>query len=230
MSTTSVTASRPDTARVARRLLAGVVSPLLFLVVSFLQMPFNPGLDLTRHAFSYLSIGDTGPVQQVNFVVMGILNIVAATALPAAIGGRLGVAGGILLALDGFGQVLAGMFTLDPSNGFPIGAPDGLPEVVSVHGNLHGLGFMLSMVSWVALLVVLAIRHAKAGDRGWSAASVVAAGALLVTAACLGLPFGTVLLYAVLSGTWLFTGATMQHLRSALRASSERRRGVPVVE
>jgi hypothetical protein len=117
--------------------------------------------------------------------------------------------------------VLAGMFTLDPSNGFPIGAPSGLPETVSVHGNLHGLGFMLSMVSWVALLVVLAIRHEKAGERGWAAPSVVAAVALLLTAACLGMPFGTLLLYVMLSGTWVFTGATMQHpRRSTSRGAS----------
>lgn len=211
MSTT--TAASAATTHTSRRLLASVVSPVLFLVVSALQMPFNTGFDLTKHAFSYLSIGETGPLQQVNFIVMGVLNVVAATALPGVITGRLGVAAGVLLAIDGAGQIVAGLFTLDPSFGFPPGAPAGMPQTITLHGNLHGLGFTLSMVSWVALFIVLAIRHVRAGERGWAAASVVAAIALLGTAACLGTAFGTELLYAVLSATWLFTASTMQHLR-----------------
>jgi hypothetical membrane protein len=205
-----------DTARTqtSRRLLAGVISPILFLIVSAIQMPFNPGLDLTDHAFSYLSIGDTGTLQQVNFVVMGLLNVVAATALKAYVAGRLGVAAAILLAVDGLGQIIAGIFTLDPSNGFPIGAPAGLPETVSTHGNLHGVGFGISMISWVILLLLLSRRHAKAGERGWSLASIGGAVALLVTAACLTTSFGTVLLYVVLTSTWLFTAATLHHLRT----------------
>jgi hypothetical protein len=30
-----------------------------------------------------------------------------------------------------------------------------MPDTVSVHGNLHGLGFGISMVSWVLLLYVV---------------------------------------------------------------------------
>ena len=64
----------------ARTLLtAGVIAPPLFLLVSFAQMPFNEGFDLTKHAFSYLSIGETGTLQQTNFVVQGLLNIIAAS-------------------------------------------------------------------------------------------------------------------------------------------------------
>jgi hypothetical protein len=213
MSNLAMSTRRPGTTR-SLRLAAGVVSPVLFLLVSFAQMPFNQGLDLTRHAFSYLSIGDSGPLQQTNFVVMGLLNIVAATALRDHLTGRLGTLAAVLLALDGIGQVIAGIFTLDPSNGFPEGAPEGLPETVSTHGNLHGLGFGLSMVSWVLLLLVLARCLARTADRGWAKISVASALALLVTAACLMTDFGTVLLYIVLTSTWLFTAATLQHLRT----------------
>jgi hypothetical protein len=210
---TTTTTAHALSRRGSLRLSAGAASPILFLLVSLIQMPFNPGLDLTKHAFSYLSIGDTGPVQQTNFVVMGLLNVAAATALRGRIAGRLGTAAAVLLALDGLGQIIAGVFTLDPSNGFPEGAPPGLPETVSTHGNLHGLGFMLSMSTWVLLLIVLARRHMEAHERGWSGASLGCAVALLITAACLTTNFGTVLLYVVLSASWLFTGATMQHLR-----------------
>lgn len=87
---------------------------------------------------------------------MGLAHIIAATGLVRVLTGRAGYAAAALLAVDGLGQVIAGLFTLDPSNGFPEGAPPGMPETVTTHGNLHGLGFGLSMVSWVTLLVVLA--------------------------------------------------------------------------
>ena len=199
------------TERASGTLVAGVISPVLFLAVSVLQMPFNPDLDLTKHAFSYLSIGETGPIQQINFVVMGALNIVAAMGLRV----RVGSVGAVLLAVDGLGQIIAGVFTLDPSNGFPAGAPAGLPETVSTHANLHGVGFALSMVSWVVLLLVLARWYHRFGDRGWAVASVACAIALLITAACLMTPFGTVLLYVVLTTAWLFMAATIAHLRTA---------------
>ncbi len=194
-------------------LTAGVVAAPLFLLVSFIQMPLNPGFDLTRHAFSYLSIGDTGTIQQANFVVLGLLNLVAAGGLVSALRGKTRYVAAALLALNGLGQIIAGIFTLDPSNGFPIGAPDGLPETVSTHGNLHGLGFGLSIVTWVSLLVVLASLLKRNDERPWARACLAGAVALVVTGACLVTPFGTVLLYVVLTSTWLLTAAVLNLLR-----------------
>jgi Protein of unknown function (DUF998) len=209
MTTTIVPVRDP----VRTRLTAGVLAAPLFLLISALQMPFNPGLDLTKHAFSYLSIGATGPLQQTDFVLMGLAHIVAATGLVRVLAGRAGYVAAALLAVDGLGQVIAGLFTLDPSNGFPQGAPPGLPETVTTSGNLHGLGFGLSIVSWVALLVVLARWFARARRRAWSRGCIAAAVALLVTAGCLMTPFGTVLLYAVLTSTWIYTALVLRHLR-----------------
>ena len=198
---------------VRARLTAGALAAPLFLIVSALQMPVNPGFDLTKHAFSYLSIGATGPIQQANFVLMGLAHIVAATGLVRVLAGRAGYVAAALLAADGLGQVIAGLFTLDPSNGFPEGAPPGMPETVTTHGNLHGLGFGISIVSWVALLMVLARWLARDGQRARSRGCVAAVAALLVTAACLMTPFGTVLLYVVLTSTWIFTALLLRHLR-----------------
>jgi hypothetical protein len=197
------------------RVAAGVLAAPLFLVVSAVQMPFNPGFDLTEHAFSFLSIGDTGRLQQANFVVLGLLNIVAATGVLRAIPGKPRIAAAVLLGLVGAGQVVAGVFTLDPSYGFPEGAPEGRPETVSVHGNLHGLGFAISMVSWVSLFLVLARWQARRGDTAWARANVAFAIALLVTAACLMTPFGTVLLYVVLTSAWLYTSVLLRQLVSS---------------
>jgi hypothetical protein len=199
------------------RVAAGVLAAPLFLVVSVVQMPFNPGFDLTEHAFSFLSIGDTGRLQQANFVVLGLLNIVAATGVLRAIPGKPRIAAAVLLGLVGAGQVVAGAFTLDPSYGFPEGAPEGKPETVSVHGNLHGLGFAISMVSWVSLFLVLARWQARRGDIAWARANVAFAVALLVTAACLMTPFGTVLLYVVLTSAWLYTSVLLRRLVNSSR-------------
>lgn len=69
----------------------------------------------------------------------------------------------------------------------------GLPAEVSLHDNLHGAGFAMAIVAWVLLLVVLArwpIRHDRTA---WAQANVVLDLALVVTAACVMTPFGTVL-------------------------------------
>jgi hypothetical protein len=207
------------------RVLAGAAAAPAFLLISFCQMPFNEGFDLTEHAFSYLSIGSTGTLQQLNFVALGLLTIVAATGLGSLLDGRTRTTASILLGLVGAGQVIAGIFTLDPSNGFPVGAPEGMPEQVSTHGNLHGVGFGLSMISWVVLLIVLARWLAGHGSTRWARASTASAVALLATAACLAAPFGTVMLYVVLSGVWLFTAALLyllaQHRLPARRPAPD---------
>lgn len=208
------------------RVQAGVFGPLLFVAVSYLQMPANPGLDLSRHAFSYLSIGPTGVVQQVNFVALGVLNVIAATGLRRHVAGRTGVVAAVALAVCGLGQMIAGVFTLDPSNGFPAGAPAGMPPTVSTHGNLHGLGFTVAMVAWVVLLCLLARWQARQGDKNWARADLFFAVALVVTAACLMTPFGTVLLYVVLTSAWLHTAALLRHISHSLPAPAARDAGV----
>jgi hypothetical protein len=198
------------------------------LTVSFAQVPFNDGFDLTKHAFSYLSIGATGGLQRANFILLGVLTIVAAAGLRRLLDGKTSTAAFILLALVGAGQVIAGLFTLDPSNGFPIGAPDGRPEHVSAHGNLHGVGFAISMLSWVVLLVVLGRWLARRNNHRWARANVGFAAALIVTAGCLGTSFGTVLLYIVLSCTWLYTSMLLCALTGAATSEVNRPRFSPM--
>jgi hypothetical protein len=109
-------------------------------------------------------------------------------------------------------MILAGVFNVDPSFGYPAGAPAGRPDRVSLAGNLHGLGFLVSMISWVVLLAVLAAWLRRAGDRPWAAASLGAAAALLLVPALSGAPFGTAFLYLAVSGAFVFTSALLGHL------------------
>jgi hypothetical membrane protein len=93
---------------------AGIVGPVLFTFVFVAQ-------ELSRRAeyspiaetVSALEAGPNGWIQQVNFIVLGVLTITFAVALDAGIrpsrGGWIGPA---LLALSGVGSILAAAFPL----------------------------------------------------------------------------------------------------------------------
>src|SRR5262245_26918392 len=99
----TVTSSRA----VSRRLLAcGVVAGVLFPVASFAQAFTRDGFDLRRHAISALSLGDIGLLQAANFVLTGVLALLAAVGIRMALHqGRASVAGPILVAIYGVGMI-----------------------------------------------------------------------------------------------------------------------------
>jgi hypothetical protein len=170
----------PRDRRSARRLLAcGLLAGPVLLGVGLAQVFTRDGFDLDRHALSQLALGPWGFVQIVNFLVTGVLVIAAARGLRGALGpGRGTVWGPRLLAAFGAGMLIAGVFVADPAFGFPVGTPDG-PGSISWHGALHGVGFVVAMVSWAAAMIVLARGCTARGDRAQAAVCVVA----LVTAA-----------------------------------------------
>ena len=81
------------------------------------------GFDLTRHAGSLLANGDLGWIQVINFVVTGLMLVAGAAGIRRALGG--GRWGPRLLAAYGVGVIGAGVFTADPTFGFPAGTPNG---------------------------------------------------------------------------------------------------------
>ena len=203
----------PTTATSARRwLAAGAYAGPAFLLGSFAQLPLNPGFDLTRHAFSFLSNGPHGWIQQTVFVVAGVLHIAAGVGLGRSLTGRTRLVAAASAVLLGAGQIVAGVWPPDPAFGYPAGAPAGYPEHVSLASVLHGIGFVTSVLSWVVLLVALAVWLRRTGARGWAAATSGVAGAVLLVPAVLGTPVGTVVLYLVLTSAFLFTAALFRHL------------------
>jgi len=171
-----------DLRRTRLQLITGIVAGPVLLGVGFAQIFTREGFDLDRHALSQLSLGSWGLVQIANFLVTGVLVIVAALGLRRALGpGRGTVWGPRLLAWFGGGMLVAGVFVADPANGFPAGTPDGVGPM-SWHGILHSVGFAVAMVAWTAAMIVFARAFVARGDRARCAMCVFALVAAAVVA------------------------------------------------
>jgi hypothetical membrane protein len=194
-------------------LFCGIVAGPLFIAASLIQAFTRTGFDLARHPISLLGLGSLGWVQIANFVVCGVLYVLGAIGLRAAL--RLSIWGPLLIGITGVGLIIAGVFTTDPGAGFPPGAPAGAPAM-SWHGALHEVGFLLSFVGAIGACLVFARRYAALGRRGWVVAAVSTVVAALVIA---GWPdLNTLSVRLVMATAVLFafpTAVAAQHLRSA---------------
>jgi len=202
--------------------LAGMTAGPFFLVVSLVQMPLKEGFNPAEHAFSFLSMGSLGVVQQANFIITGLLFAASALAVRAAVDGRAGAWASTFMVLLGTGKIVAGLFVIDPAFGFPEGAPVGPAPTMSMSSALHGVGFAVSMLSWLLLLAILGRRFHQRGETGWPKACWAFGVALLLVPPLLmgWAAGGTVFLYIVLSSAYLFMTALMSRLkRTALVAT-----------
>ena len=198
--------------RRAQLLDAGVVAGPLFLVVSFAQIPFRDGFDMTRHAFSFLLLGPGGWVQTVNFLLVGLLYIAAGRGLRRWLTGRAGRVAQILATTLGAGLIVGGLFPPPPSFGYPVGAPAGAPAELSSTAVLHATGFILGMLSFTILQFVLAHWLWRRHQRRWAAAALLTGAALLSVPPTSALPFGTSWLYLVVSVAYLVTSVQFHRL------------------
>jgi hypothetical protein len=149
-------------ALVKKLLYAGVVGPLLFIVVFLVEGFTRPGYSQWRHYVSQLATGPGGWSQVVNFLVCGALVIVFAIGLRADT--RL-IAAPILLALFGTALLVAGLFTTDPALGYPVGAA----VVHTEHGMIHGLAGLVAFSLLPATTFVMAAWFARdRATRKWS--------------------------------------------------------------
>jgi len=155
------------------KLAAGVLGPVLFVVVFLIEGATRPGYSPWRHFVSQLSTGDQSWMQIANFMVCGALVLFFVSGLRGALGPGKGITlGSVLLAIFGLGLVVAGIFVTDPAVGYPPGSP--LHPVQTLHGLIHGLAGLAVFVSLPLACFALARRFA--GDprwRGWVAYSIV---------------------------------------------------------
>jgi hypothetical protein len=209
-----------------RSLLAlGVAAPPLFLGIALLAGATRPGYDPLRQYVSLLSLGPGGWVQQLNFVVTGILVAGFGFGIRRAEAGR--PAGGWVARLIvgvGLALVASGVFVTDPAQGYPAGAPAGLPTETSWHAGMHYLGALLVFVGLPTAMTLAARRAPVPGARGWLVYSLVSAVAMLglwlATFAFPGTPgtpaiAGLLQRLAVVAGVqWLFALALIELRRA----------------
>ncbi len=125
--------------RVTKSLLGyGVIAGPFYIALWLIQAATRSGFDLRRHPASLLSTGHLGWIQVVNFILTGTMVIGAAIGMRRALPSRRfsrSIAG--LVGLFGLGMIGAGIFTADPSYGFPPGTPPGKAVTTTMHGSLH---------------------------------------------------------------------------------------------
>jgi hypothetical membrane protein len=135
-------------------LYAGVVGPLLFIVVFIIEGLTRPGYSAWRLYVSQLATGPGGWVQVVNFLVCGTLVLVYAIGLRMA---TRSIAAPILLGLFGVALLVAGTFSTDPALGYPVGAA----VVHTSHGMIHGFAGLAAFSTLPATAFVMAAWFAR---------------------------------------------------------------------
>jgi hypothetical protein len=155
---------------------AGIAGPILFTVVFLAQDLLRSGYDPIAEPISALEAGRHGWIQQLNFVVFGVLTLVFATGLHRGLERtKAGLIGPALFAVSGIGLLVAAAIPL---------REDAAGVVYDPGGHIVG-GVLFFPVTAVAL-IVLSRRLAR--DPRWRslaghvlAAGVVGAAVVLVT-------------------------------------------------
>ncbi|MER5706878.1 DUF998 domain-containing protein [Streptomyces sp. NPDC053253] len=178
-STSPAATTSPSTTR--SLLTVAVVAQPLWAVVALTQAATRDGYDITRHPLSALSNGSLGWIQITNFVLAGVLTIIGAGGLRRALRGTPGGTWAPrLVRISGVGMIAAGVFVLDPADGFPVGTPDGMPAAMSWQSYAHLAAGSVTFTALIAACYVLGRHFGRAGMRKHAVGSRVAGTALLL--------------------------------------------------
>jgi hypothetical protein len=167
---TSITTTAPVTITGTRRrprrtgalLNLSIAAGPAFAIVTTMQALSRDGFDLRRHPLSQLATGDLGFVQIINFVLAGIGVLCLAVAQRRIVTDGVGrrwlarMVGGF-----GLGLVAAGVFPMDPQDGFPVGTPAGPAAQMSWHGIAHSVAAAAAYTSLAAACIVFTVRKAR---------------------------------------------------------------------
>jgi hypothetical protein len=193
----------------------GALAGPLFIAVVVVQAFTRDGYDLGEHPISLLTLGDLGWIQSANLVAAGALVAAFAVGLRRALHpGRGAWWAPLLVGLFGLGLVVAGLFTPDPSLGFPPGAPEGTPDELSTSAMLHGVGFAVAIGGLTLACLVFARRELADGDRRWAAYSLVSTAAALVLAMWPGEDGASIRYFVATIVAFVWTTAVALRLRS----------------
>lgn len=149
-----------------------VVGSLLFTLTYLVEGITRPGYDAWQQANSLLSLGPGGWVQQVNFVVFGVLMLCSAFGWRKVLkGGRAATWFPLLRGLAGLSLILVGIFSQDPVPGYP---PDAVMTAPTFHAVIHVVFSFVAITSLAFSAFVIARRFAvEPRWRGWASYSVI---------------------------------------------------------
>ncbi|MFI6598853.1 DUF998 domain-containing protein [Nonomuraea sp. NPDC050536] len=177
MTAIAITATRTSTRTL---LTAAAAAAPIWTIVSLAQTLTREGYDITRHPLSQLSTGSLGWIQITNFLVVGALLIAGSFGLRRALDGKPGGTWAPrLILVNGLGMLAAGVFVMDPGDGFPVGTPAGAPATMSWHSILHMASGSVSFIALAAAGFVLGRYFSRTGARGAAIASRLAGVAVI---------------------------------------------------
>jgi hypothetical protein len=159
----------------------GAIGAVLFTATYLLEGSTRPGYDALQQPISALSLGPGGWVQQVNFVVFGVLLVLSAVGWYRVLMSMRGAIWFPLLqGIGGLCLIGAGVSSMDPFPGYPPGAT---LSTSTAQGTLH------SIFAWVLILCLAQSCFALAANvrfariprwRWWEAYSYLAGVLMLV--------------------------------------------------
>ena len=166
-------------------LAAGTAGGLVFTGVYLAEGATRAGYRTLAQPISALSLGPGGWVQQLNFILFGVLVLLSAAGWRAALApGRGALAFPVLRVIAGVGLVMDGLFAQDPSGGYPPGTRAGVP---TAHGQVHTLFAMITIIALAGGCFALTARFAAEPLwRRWAVFAAAAGVATIVFIAAFG--------------------------------------------
>ncbi|MFW6089068.1 MAG: DUF998 domain-containing protein [Gemmatimonadota bacterium] len=153
--------------------ICGMVVGPFYLAVGLAQAFLRDGFDLGRHSLSALANGPGGWVQTANFVLSGLMVIIAAVGIRRALRPRAR-ASGWFLGWFGVSMLVAAVFPADPVDGFPPGTPEGFPTTMSTPGIIHFAAGASGFLALAVSCVVVAVAMSRRGETWMARLSLVA--------------------------------------------------------
>ncbi len=148
------------------------VGAFLFTATYLLEGITQQDYSAWQQPISALSLSPVGWVQQVNFVVFGILTLLSAVGWYRLLTpGKAKIWFPLYQSIAGLGLIVAGFFPMDPFPGYPPGVVLTAP---TVHGTIHTVGAYVIIVAFANGCAVLAYLFARELRwRGWAVYSAL---------------------------------------------------------
>lgn len=167
----------------------GTLGSLLFTTTYLIEGVTRPGYSAWQQSISALSLGPGGWLQQVNFVVFGVIIVSTAFAWRRFLKGGVSATWyPIFRTLEGLGLIMDGFFSTDPGPGYP---PGTVLAASTLSGEIHNIFAYVAIGSIALGFFVLARRFVGVPHwRGWVAYSVLTGLLTIVFIATFGAASG----------------------------------------